>query len=96
MLTGKQRRYLRAQAHHLNAILQIGKAGVSENLLAQVQLALEAQELIKISILQNCEQDRHEVAELLVNNTDAELVQILGKTVVLYRPSHINPRISLP
>ena len=96
MLTGKQKRFLRGEAHHLNAILQVGKAGVSENLIEQVGLALEAHELVKISILQNCEQDRHEVAEQLASGTGADLVQVLGKTVVLYRPSKNNRRIILP
>ena len=96
MLTGKQRRYLRGQAHHLNAILQVGKGGVSENLIEQVRLALEAQELVKIAILQNCEQPRHEVAEKLADGARAELVQVLGKTVVLYRPSSTNRQFDLP
>jgi RNA-binding protein len=96
MLTGKQRRYLRSQAHHLDAILQIGKAGVNENIVGQVELALEAHELIKVAILQNCPQDRHEVAENLVTGTAAELVQVLGKTVVLYRPSSRKKLLTLP
>ena len=96
MLTGKQRRYLRSQAHHLNPILQVGKAGVTENLVEQVRLALEAHELIKVSILQNCDEDRHEVAEKLAGGTGADLVQVLGKTVVLFRPSSTRSQIELP
>ena len=96
MLTGKQRRYLRAQAHHLDPILQVGKSGVTENLVEQVRLALEAHELIKISILQNCDQDRHEVAEQLAGGTGADLIQVLGKTVVLYRPSSTKKQIAFP
>ncbi|MBL8150322.1 MAG: ribosome assembly RNA-binding protein YhbY [Blastocatellia bacterium] len=96
MLTGKQRRYLRSHAHHLSSILQVGKSGVSEAFLQQVSLALEANELIKIGILQNCDEDRHEVAEKLAEETGSELVQVLGKTVVLYRPSSTHPQITLP
>jgi RNA-binding protein len=96
MLTGKQRRFLRAQAHHLGPILQVGKAGVTENLVEQIRLALEAHELIKISILPNCEQDRHEVAEQLSGSSGAELVQVLGRTVVLYRPSSTKKQIVFP
>jgi RNA-binding protein len=96
MLTGKQRRYLRSQAHHLNPILQVGKAGVTENLVEQVRLALEAHELIKVSILQNCDEDRHEVAEQLAGGTGADLVQVLGKTVVLFRHSSTRSQIELP
>ena len=87
---------MRSQAHHLDPILQVGKSGVTENLVEQVRLALEAHELIKISILQNCDQDRHEVAEQLANGAGADLVQVLGKTVVLYRPSSTKRQIALP
>lgn len=96
MLTGKQKRFLRARAHHLNAIFQIGKAGVTDVLAEQLSLALEAQELVKVSILQNCEEDRHTVAEQLVTATGSQLVQILGKTIVVYRRSTQNPKIELP
>ena len=96
MLTTKQRKFLRAQAHQLNAILQVGKLGVSPALLEQVSLALEANELIKVSILQNCDQDRHQVADQLAVGTGADLVQLIGKVVVLYRTSINRPRITLP
>ncbi|MFC4766284.1 ribosome assembly RNA-binding protein YhbY [Effusibacillus consociatus] len=96
MLTGKQKRYLRSMAHHLDPILQVGKGGVSENMLDQVSLALEARELIKVSILNNCEFDKDEVAEQLAEGTNAELVQLIGKTVVLYRESSENKQIELP
>lgn len=96
MLTGKQKRFLRAQAHHLNAIFQVGKAGVTDALAEQLSLALEAQELVKVSILQNCEEDRHTVAEQLAAATGSELVQVLGKTIVIYRRSTQNPKIELP
>ncbi|GAX89228.1 ribosome assembly RNA-binding protein YhbY [Effusibacillus lacus] len=96
MLTGKQKRYLRSLAHHLDPILQVGKGGVSENMLDQVSLALEAKELIKVSILNNCEFDKDEVAEQLADGTGSELVQLIGKTVVLYRESKEHKQIELP
>lgn len=96
MLTGKQKKFLRAQAHHLKSILQVGKAGIGENFIKQVSLALEANELVKVSVLQNCEQDRFEVADSLVEATGADLVQVLGKTIVLYRPSTNNRQIIFP
>lgn len=96
MLTGKQKRFLRGQAHDLKAILHIGKGAISENFIGQINLALEARELIKISILQNCEEDRFDLAEHLSQTTGAELVQILGKTIVLYRKSINRPKIVLP
>lgn len=96
MLTGKQKRYLRSLAHHLDPIFQVGKAGVNDNLIAQLKDALEARELLKVSILQNCDQDKNEVAQELANGAEAELVQLIGKTIVLYKESRENKEIQLP
>lgn len=95
-LTGKQKRFLRAEAHHLDPIFQIGKAGVNENLIKQLNDALEARELFKVSILQNCEQDKETVAELIKSGTQAEVVQIIGKVIVLYKTSKEKKKIVLP
>ncbi|MGM0900154.1 ribosome assembly RNA-binding protein YhbY [Mesobacillus maritimus] len=96
MLTGKQKRFLRAKAHHLNPIFQVGKGGVNENMIAQISDVLEARELIKISILQNCDEDRDTVAEQLSKGARAELVQVIGNTIVLYKESRENKQIELP
>ncbi|MDQ0231564.1 ribosome assembly RNA-binding protein YhbY [Metabacillus malikii] len=96
MLTGKQKRYLRAKAHHLNPIFQVGKGGVNENMIKQISEALEARELFKVSILQNCEDTKETVAEELIKGTGAELVQIIGHTIVLYKESKENKQIQLP
>ncbi len=96
MLTGKQKRFLRSQAHHLTPIFQVGKGGVNENMIKQIEDALEARELIKVSILQNCDVDKHTVAEELAAGTKAELVQLIGLTVVLYKESKENKQITLP
>jgi RNA-binding protein len=96
MLTGKQKRFLRSEAHHLNPIFQVGKSGVNENMIKQISEALEARELFKISVLQNCEDDKDTVAEQLVNGTGAELVQVIGNTVVLYKESKENKQLRLP
>ena len=66
MLTGKQKRFLRSKAHHLNPIFQVGKGGVNDNLIKQIGEALEVRELIKVSILQNCEEDRNDVGLALI------------------------------
>jgi RNA-binding protein len=87
MLTGKQKRFLRAEAHHLNPIFQVGKGGVNENMIQQISDVLEVRELIKVSILQNCEEDRDSVAEALSKGAKAELVQVIGNTIVLYKES---------
>jgi RNA-binding protein len=96
MLTGKQKRFLRSKAHHLNPIFQVGKGGTNENMHKQIAEALEARELLKISVLQNCEWDKDEVAADLVDNTGAELVQIIGNTIVLYKESKENKELILP
>ncbi|MFS0780837.1 ribosome assembly RNA-binding protein YhbY [Bacillus sp. 1P06AnD] len=96
MLTGKQKRFLRSTAHHLNPIFQVGKGGVNENMITQISEALEARELLKVSILQNCDVDKNTVAEELVKGTRAELVQLIGHTVVLYKESKENKQLELP
>ena len=96
MLTGKQKRFLRAKAHHLKPIFQVGKGGVNENMIKQIIDALEARELIKVSVLQNCEEDRHVVAEQLAQGASAELVQVIGNTIVLYKESKETKQIVLP
>jgi RNA-binding protein len=96
MLTGKQKRFLRSKAHHLDPIFQVGKGGVNENMIKQVADALEARELFKISVLQNCEEDKDVVAEQLAAGTGAETVQIIGNTIVLYKESAEKKQISLP
>ena len=87
MLTGKQKRFLRAEAHHLTPIFQVGKGGVNDQMLRQIEDALEARELIKVRILDNCEEDKHDVAEAFAKGTNSELVQLIGLTVVLYKAS---------
>ncbi|MEC1753886.1 ribosome assembly RNA-binding protein YhbY [Bacillus mojavensis] len=96
MLTGKQKRFLRSKAHHLSPIFQVGKGGVNDNMIKQISEALEARELIKISVLQNCEDDKNDVAEALVKGSHAELVQTIGSTIVLYKESKENKQIELP
>lgn len=96
MLTGKQKRYLRSQAHHLSPIFQVGKGGVNENMIKQIQEALEVRELIKVSVLQNCEDERHEVALQLSSGAEAEVVQVIGQTIVLYKESREQKQIVLP
>ncbi|MEK5441753.1 MULTISPECIES: ribosome assembly RNA-binding protein YhbY [unclassified Fredinandcohnia] len=96
MLTGKQKRFLRSKAHHLDPIFQVGKGGVNDNMIKQISDALEARELLKVSVLQNCEDDRDTVAQELSNGAKAELVQIIGNTIVLYKESKENKQLELP
>jgi RNA-binding protein len=96
MLTGKQKRFLRSKAHHLTPIFQVGKGGVNENMVKQIADVLEARELIKVSVLQNCDEEKDSVASSLASGARAELVQIIGNTIVLYKESVENKQIQLP
>ncbi len=95
MLTGKQKRYLRALATEEKTIFQIGKDGLSDNLIEQVDHAIDARELIKISVLKNSSVDIKETGFDLARFTNSELVQVIGRTIVLYRPAR-DPKILLP
>lgn len=96
MLTGKQKRYLRKNAHHLKPVFQIGKQGIHDTFLTEIDDVLESKELIKISVLQNAIEDPKEAGVLIADKTDSELVQVMGSIITLYRPSKENPELVLP
>lgn len=95
MLTGKQKRYLRSIAVNEKAIFQIGKDGLNDNLYTSLNEALKARELVKISILKTCDIDINVIAIELVENTNSELVQKIGKTLILYKRNIREPKIVL-
>ena len=94
-LTSKQRAYLKSLAQNIDAIFQIGKNGLTPEVTAAIALALEARELIKISVLQNCLEDPKEMAQTLAERTKSIVVQVIGKKIVLYKPAKKNPKITL-
>lgn len=96
MLTGKQKRYLRSLAHHLDPIFQVGKGGVNEHIIRHIEEAIETRELMKISVLNNNDDDRNEIARELAEGSGAEVVQVIGRTIVLYKESRDNKQIELP
>ena len=96
MLTGKQRRHLRALGHELKPIVQVGKDGIDEGLIAALDAALADHELVKIKILESAAVDRHEAADALAARAAAEIAQVLGNTILLYRAREENPEIELP
>ncbi len=96
MITSKQRAYLRSLATSCPAIMQIGKGGISENLIKTVSDALEARELVKLSVLDNCEGTPREMLDSLCEALGAEGVACVGKKIVLYRESEENKTIVLP
>lgn len=96
MLTGKQKRFLRSKANTMRPIFQVGKSGVNENMIGQMNEALEKRELMKVSILQNCLEDKVTVAEEIASGTDGEIVQIIGNNIVVYKESTDHKTIILP
>ncbi|WP_427338999.1 ribosome assembly RNA-binding protein YhbY [Caloranaerobacter sp. DY30410] len=96
MLTGRQRSYLKSIANGLDPIIQIGKNGISENLIKQIDDALEAREIIKVKILNNSLLETKETANKIARLTNSEFVQSIGNKFVLYRESKDNKKIELP
>jgi len=95
-LRGKQKRFLRAMATGLDPLFQIGKAGITENVMAEVDSALEARELIKLRVLPTAGESVEEVAKEIALGAGAELIQVVGHNFVLYRRSKKKPKIELP
>jgi RNA-binding protein len=96
MLTGKQRRFLRAMGTGIDPIIQIGKSGLVEALIQQMEEALEARELIKVRVLQNSPVEPRTIAPELATAAKAELVQVIGRNLLFFRQSEKKPTIVLP
>ena len=99
MLSGKQRRFLRALGHELRPIVQVGRDGLDDGLVAAVDRALTDHELVKIRLHAQGEAadlDRHGAAADLASRTHSEVAQVLGHTVLLYRAHPDEPEIALP
>ncbi|MEG0772362.1 ribosome assembly RNA-binding protein YhbY [Clostridium sp.] len=96
MITTKQRSYLRSLANNMDPIFQVGKAGIEENFLAQIDQALEARELIKIKALNNSGITAREASEIICEELGCEGIQAIGSKLVIYRKSSKNPKIELP
>ena len=84
-MTSKQRAHLKSIAMTTEAIHQIGKSGLTDEVIAQVEESLEARELVKISVLKSCVEDLRELANALAEATASEVVQVIGRKIVLYR-----------
>ena len=94
-MTTKQRAFLKGLAMNIDPIYQIGKARITPEFTEGIIEALEARELIKISVLKNCADDPKELAALLSERTGSEVIQVIGKKIVLYKRSKKNPKIEL-
>ena len=95
MLNSKQRANLRSMANQMQPIMQIGKGGISENLSKTVSDALEARELIKLTVLENCDFTPREIADGLSESTSSDVVAVIGRKIVLYRESKNHKRIEI-
>lgn len=95
-MTTKQRAYLKSLAMTIEPIYQIGKSALTPEMTEGISDALEARELIKISVLKNCADDPREMAQILSERTHSEIVQVIGKKIVLYRESKDKKKITLP
>jgi RNA-binding protein len=96
VLTASQTRFLRGQAHDLKAMLQVGGKGITDPLVAEIDLALEHHELIKVKVGAEDRNARDAMIDELAQRTGAALVQRIGHTAVLYRPSKERRQIVLP
>lgn len=96
MITSKQRAYLRSLANPIDAIFQVGKSGITDNLIRQIGDALEARELIKFTVLETAPDTMQAIANEVATATNSIVVQTLGKKVTLYRAKKKNPKIVLP
>ena len=95
-MTSKQRAYLKGLAMNIDPIFQFGKQSLTPENTKAISEALEARERIKINVLQNCQDDPKEIAATLAERTHSEVVQVIGKKIVLYKESKNKKKIELP
>ena len=95
-MTSKQRAYLKGLAMTMDPIVNVGKSSVTPELVASVDEAIEKRELIKIGVLKNCIDDPKEIGQTITERTKSQVVQIIGKKIVLYRKNKKNSKIELP
>lgn len=95
-MTTKQRAYLKGLAMNIDPIYNVGKSSITPEFTMGIAEALEARELIKVSVLKNCADDPHELGQILAERTGSEVVQVIGKKIVLYKESKNNKKIVLP
>lgn len=95
-MTSKQRAYLKSLASNLTPIFQVGKSSLTPELTEAIGEAFNKNELIKVAVLKNCADDPNEIAQMVAERTHSQLVQVIGKKFVLYKPDKDKPRIELP
>lgn len=94
-MNSKKRAFLKKKAHDLEPIVRIGKEGLNENLIKSILEAIDSRELIKVKILQNCEEDKNLIYSKLMDNKEFELVGMIGRTIIIFKENKEKPIISL-
>lgn len=95
-MTSKQRAYLKSLASTLNPIFQVGKSNLTPEFVAAIDEAFNTKELLKIAVLKNCMDDPNEIAQTIAERTHSQVVHVIGRKIVLYKPDRKNPKIILP
>ena len=95
-LTGKQRRFLRAEAHGLEPVVMVGKEGLSETVVTAIRQALVTHELIKVRVLESAPMERKQLAEELPGLVNAQLAGLVGRVLILYKRHPKLPKVPLP
>ncbi|MBD5518031.1 MAG: ribosome assembly RNA-binding protein YhbY [Lachnospiraceae bacterium] len=95
-MTSKQRAYLKSLANSLDPIFQVGKSSLTPEFTESVGDAFNTRELLKIAVLKNCADDPREIAQAVAERTHSQVVQVIGKKIILYKPDKKNPKIVLP
>ena len=95
-MTSKQRAYLKSLASTLDPVFQIGKSSVTPENIEAISECFNNNELIKIAVLKNCMDDPKEIAQMVGERTRSQVVQVIGKKIVLYKPDKDKPKIILP
>ncbi len=95
-MTSKQRSYLKSLASTLDPVFQVGKSSLTPEVTAAIEECFNTKELIKVSVLKNCLDDPKEIAQMVAERTHSQVVQVIGRKFILYKPDKKNPKIVLP
>ncbi|MBD5499685.1 MAG: ribosome assembly RNA-binding protein YhbY [Lachnospiraceae bacterium] len=95
-MTSKQRSYLKGLAMNIDPVFQIGKSGLTPEVTEAVNEAFNTRELIKLSVLKNCLENPKEIADILGERTKSQVVQVIGKKIILYKENKDHKKIELP
>lgn len=95
-MTSKQRAYLKSLASSLEPVFQVGKSSLTPQVTEAIGEAFNTRELLKVAVLKNCMDDPREIGEMIAERTHSQVVQVIGKKIVLYKPDRDNPKIQLP